>query len=224
MGLDLLVEGRPKPGHEAEWRQILMRSFNEEKPKKGDEDRYKEITIMDYEQVGTPRVGSDPAADAWIIETRQAETPEEIATALEDFRGYYAVALAECDGVPKFNQAAHGYGADETSFRGKFFDFCEDVLTPDLIAGAYQHRFPEDAIAYGRALLAAADAATANGPLPLPPPPPPRTGFFARFLGQPRQQERSDELSFDEQLDVVRTGGKWFLFWGERGNAIRAWV
>jgi hypothetical protein len=30
MGLDLVVEGSAKPGHEEEWRQLLKRSFADE--------------------------------------------------------------------------------------------------------------------------------------------------------------------------------------------------
>ena len=218
MGLDLNVEGRAKPGHEAEWRAILTRSFAE-KPRKGDGERYGEISIPSYAQVGAPQVGHDPAADAWIIAEQQATTPEEVAATLRKFDGHYALPLVENDGLPKY--ASRHAGTDETTFRGKFLELCDDVLPRELFEQAWEHKFPEQAIAYGHALLAAADSAEANGPLPILPPPPPK-GIFA-LLFPPRAEERKGECNLDEQLDIVRAAGRWFLFWGERQNAIVAW-
>ncbi len=220
MGLDLCVEGRAKPGHETEWRQILERSFAE-KPKKGDEDRYQDISIASYEQVGAPRVGFDAAADAWIVETRGAETPEEVAAVLKEFHGYYVLRLVSCDGLPIYTNAPVGYGPEYTDFRGSFLQDCDDVLPWALIERAWANFFPEDALSYGRALLEAAATAEADGPLPVPPPPPPPRGFFARFR-HPRIETRSGAISFAEQIEIVKVAGKWFLFWGERENAVRA--
>jgi len=107
MGLDLNVEGRAKPGHEAEWREILSRSFSN-KPKKGDEERYAEISIPAWAQVNAPRVGYDPAADAWIIGAQKAETPDEIAAVLQKFHGHYALPLVKSDGLPKYTSQHSG--------------------------------------------------------------------------------------------------------------------
>lgn len=59
MGLDLVVEGCPKPGHEAEWREILARSFGDGEPIDSDASRFGEISIPPHERVGAPRVGFD---------------------------------------------------------------------------------------------------------------------------------------------------------------------
>ena len=58
-------------------------------------------------------------------------------------------------------------GADETSFRGVFLNDCQDVLGKDLLNEAWNHKFPEEAVAYGKALLAAAEAAEAAGRAPI---------------------------------------------------------
>ncbi len=215
MGLDLIVESCAKPGHEAEWRSLLERSFKDE-PSDKDTERFQEISIPPYERIGAPRVGYDPAADAWIINVRKGETPEEIETVLKDFHGYYVLRLVDSPGVPRYSHGELYEGVDDTSFRGAFLHDCEDVLSKALIEEAWEHKLPEAAILYGQALLAAADAAVAAGPLEKPP----KQGFLAR-LGLGRK--RREPPPFDQQLDIVRAAGQWFVFWGERGHAIRAW-
>jgi hypothetical protein len=105
-------------------------------------------------------------------------------------------------------------GADETSFRGSFLNDCRNVLGKKLLYDAWNHRFPEQAVAYGKALLAAADAAEAAGRVPER-----RRGLLAR-LGLAKERE---PVALADQLDIVRAAGRWFIFWGERGHAIRAW-
>jgi hypothetical protein len=59
-------------------------------------------------------------------------------------------------------------GADETSFRGAFLNDCQDVLNTALLKDAWNHKFPEQAVEYGKRLLEAADAAEARGKVPTP--------------------------------------------------------
>ena len=218
MGLDLVVEGCARSGHEAEWRRVLERGFGDDQVTDADTARFAEISIPPYERLGAPRVGYDKTADDWIIETRKAGTSEEVAAALKDFHGYYALRLVKCDGVPEYSHGGLYAGVDETTFRGAFLNACDDVLPKDLIDKVWDHKFPEAAISYGQELLAAADAAKAAGPPPRPPPPKP--GLFAR-LGLTRKPP--EPMAFEEQLKIVQAAGRWFVFWGERGHAIRAW-
>ena len=124
MGLELIVEGSPKPGHEHEWRQLLERSFADEKLSKAQVARFQEISIPGYARIGAPRVGYDNAANQWILEARNAKTHKEVAAALQEFEGYYVVRLVECDGVPRYSHGGLYEGADETSFRGAFLNDC----------------------------------------------------------------------------------------------------
>ncbi|HMI18621.1 MAG TPA: hypothetical protein VK533_03670 [Sphingomonas sp.] len=224
MGLDLIPEGAAKAGHEAEWRRMVERVFRGETISDADTELYQAISIPSYEQVGAPRVGYDKRADAWIIATRGAKTPAEVAQVLEQFHGHYALPLVKCDGLPEYTHANLYEGVDETSFRGKALELCPDVLTPERIQEAWTHKFPEDAMLYGRALLADADAAEASGPPPpnAPTPEPLKRGLFARLLGK-KDKPEPDPVPFEEQLRIVRAAGRWFVFWAERGNAIRAW-
>ena len=120
MGLDLVVEGCARPGHEAEWRRLLERSFGDDDPTEADAARFAEVSIPAYERLGAPRVGFDSAADAWIIEAQKASTQEEVVAVLKEFHGHYAVRLVKCDGVPAYTRGGLYDGVDETSFRGAF--------------------------------------------------------------------------------------------------------
>lgn len=212
MGLDLLVEACAKPGHEAEWRRFMEQSFDNEEASDDGVARFHEISIPPHERLGAPRVGQDAAADAWILDIRKPNGPEETAAVLRDFDGYYAVALVECDGVPKYSHGGLYDGVDETSFRGSALALCGDVLSHALIEDAWNHKLPEAAVAYGDTLLKAAREASAAGP-----PTPKKPGLLAKLL-KPRPKE-----PFEEQIAIVEAAGRWFVFWGERGHAIRAW-
>src|SRR5262249_40628411 len=143
MGLDLVVEGCAKPGHESEWRRILERSFAEEELSEADAAHFQNISIPGYQRIGAPRVGYDSAADAWIVEVRKANTPEEAAAVVKEFHGYYALRLLTCDGVPRYSNGGAYDGVDETSFRGAFLKDCRDVLSKGLLNDAWNSKFPE---------------------------------------------------------------------------------
>lgn len=212
MGLDLTVEGCARPGHEAEWRQLLERAFKDLELSDAQVARFNEISIPGYERIGAPRVGSDAAADAWIIAARKAETPEDVSATLKEFSGYYVVRLVTCDGVPAYSHGGLYDGVDETSFRGEFLKSCTKVIDTTMLDTAWGHKLPEAAIAYGRALLAAADAAEGS-PLET------RRKFRELFSAR----KSAEPLPLAEQLDIVRAAGRWFVFWGERGHPIRAY-
>ena len=218
MGLDLLVEGCAKPGQEREWRSLIERAFGDPLGFSDDDKaRFKEVSIPAFERLDAPRVGQDAAATAWMFEKQGAETPEAQAALLKDFDGYHVVALVQSDGVPKYSHGGLYDGVDETSFRGSFLELAGDVLDKRLIRDAWKNKLPEAAVAYGRALLDAADAAAARGAQPASPP---RRGLLSA-LGFGRKA--ASDMTFEEQLDVVRTCGRWYVFWGERGHAITAW-
>jgi hypothetical protein len=212
MGLDLVVEGCAKPGHEGEWRRLLERAFKDDELSETEIAHFNAISIPGYERIGAPRVGFDPAADAWIVEARKAQSPEDVAATLKEFHGYYVLRLVKCDGVPIYSNGGHYDGVDETSFRGAFLTSCRNVIDEGLLNAAWEHKFPEAAIAYGRALLGAADAcATA-----------PRVAHRS-FLSRLGLVKSTEPLPLSEQLDIVRAAGRWFIFWGERGHPIRAY-
>lgn len=213
MGLDLVVEGCAKPGHEKEWRHLLARFFADEGLSETEAAHFREISVPGYQRIGAPRVGHDSAANQSILEAREAKTPEDVATVLKEFDGYYVVRLVKCDGVPEYSHGGLYDGVDETSFHGSFLKDCEGILGKELLNDAWIHKFPDEAVAYGKALLAAADAAEAGkGPR--------RRRTFLSRLGLVKDRE---PVAIADQLDIVRSAGRWFIFWGERGHPIRAW-
>jgi hypothetical protein len=212
MGLDLVVEGCARPGHEREWRRLLERAFSEDQMSEAEIAHFNTISVPGYERIGAPRVGFDAAADAWIIEARKAETPGDVAATLKEFSGYYVLRLVKCDGVPAYSNGGLYDGVDETSFRGHFLKSCRNVIDKRLLEAAWEHKFPEAAVEYGRALLAAADAAETS----------PRVEH-RNFLSRLGLVKSVEPLPLLEQLDIVRAAGRWFIFWGERGHPIRAY-
>jgi hypothetical protein len=214
VGLDLVVEGCAKPGYEKEWRQLLERSFADEELSEAEVAQFKEISVPGYQRIGAPQVGRDSAANQWILDARKASTPEEVGAVLKEFDGYYVLRLVKCDGVPMCSHGGLYEGADETSFRGAFLNDCQDVLSKALLKEAWDHKFPEQAVVYGNRLLAAADAAEVSSRAPTPG----RT-LLSR-LGLSKERE---PVPITDQLDIVRSAGRWFVFWGERGHPVRAW-
>ncbi|MUZ73378.1 hypothetical protein GOZ89_17190 [Agrobacterium vitis] len=212
MGLDLVVEGCAKAGHEVEWRRLIERVFANDELSDADIARFNEISTPAYENVGAPRVGYDAAADAWIIKAQQAQTSDEIAQTLMQFHGHYVLQLVECDGLPVYSNAGFYDGVDETSFRGSFLEDCTNVISDKMLAEAWEHKLPGAALDYGRALLEAAHAAETS-------PREKRKSLLSRLsFSKP-----AATLPLQEQMDIVRAAGQWFMFWGELGHPIRAY-
>ena len=212
MGLDLVVEGCAKPGHEGEWHDLLERAFSDSALSEAEVAHFNEISVPGYQRLGAPRVGFDEAADEWIIRARKAQTPDEVVAALKEFSGYYVVRLVKCDGVPAYSNGGSYAGVDETSFRGELLKSCTNVIDTRLLDGAWEHKFPEAAITYGRELLAAAETAEKS----------PRDAR-RNFLSRLRLTKSAEPVPLPEQLEIARAAGRWFVFWGERGHPIRAY-
>ena len=206
MGLDLVPEGKAKPGFEREWRSLLGRFFDGVKLTDAEKGRFAEIVIPAYANVGAPRVGFDVAADEWIVAARGATSPEAIDACLRDFHGYYVLQLARSPGVPKYCNAAGRRDIDQTCFRGAFLRDCVALIGEAELLRAWSNMWPEEALAYGEALTAAAGDWEAAGP----------SGADAGTLA-------ASPSTFEEQIDILRSAGAWYAFWGERGHAVRAY-
>jgi hypothetical protein len=215
MSLDLVVGACAKPGHEDEWRQILQNDFAGQLTK-AEAARFEEISIAPYLRIEAPRVGFDDAANAWIIEAKKATTPEQAAEVIKAFHGYRALRLVECDGISRYSSSRVSNAVDETSFCGAFLDDCPDVLERGLLKTASSDMWPAEAVAYGEALLAAADRAEGrNAPIAL-------KGLRWLLDKAGLNKTKSPDMTLEQQLDIVRAAGRWYAFWGENGHYIRA--
>lgn len=210
MGLDLEPLGRAKPGNEAEWEKLLLRLYAGDQLAKAESERLLEISIPPYADIGAPRVGHDVEANAWLLaRARQAGETKSDADVIASNTGFYVVELlhGKSDGVPSYSNSAFGYVA-ATSFRGEFLATCTAFLDEATIDLAWRSVIPpSEAVTYGRLLLATLDRPAAN-----PPPP----GALA-----PRALVPSD-LSVQEQRQIIDQAGRWYVFWGRRGNPIWA--
>ncbi|HEY2876732.1 MAG TPA: hypothetical protein VGJ56_32765 [Reyranella sp.] len=215
MGLDLVVGACAKPGHEDEWRRILEHDFAEELTE-AEVARFPEISIPPYERIEAPRVGFDEAANAWIIEVKKATTPEQAAEVLKAFHGYRALWLVKCDGISRYSSSRVSDAVDETSFCGEFLNDCPDVLESGLLKTASSDMWPAEAVAYGEALLAAANRAE-GGTEPVA-----IKGVRWLLDTAGLNKTKSPDTTLEQQLDIVRAAGRWYVFWGERGHYIRA--
>ncbi len=72
-GLDLVVEGCAKPGHEREWRALVGARVCREELSEAEIERFQEVSIPGYERIGAPRVGQDHAADQWISRSARGD-------------------------------------------------------------------------------------------------------------------------------------------------------
>jgi hypothetical protein len=190
----------------------LERLFADSEPSEAEIARFRDISVPGYERIGAPRVGTDAAADAWIIGARKAQTSEEVAATLKEFSGYHVLRLVKCDGVPIYSNGGLYDGVDKTSFRGEFLKSCTNVIDKQSLGAAWEHKLPEAAIVYGRALLAAANAAETA----------PRAAHQS-FLSRLGLVRSAEPVPLSKQLDIVRAAGRWFVFWGELGHPIRAY-
>ena len=227
MGLDLVPLGRPKPGHEAEWERLMAPLYDEREESEADRDRRAELSILAYEAVGAPRVGTDPDADAWALERKPDDSELDDSAFLSEMKDYYVLQLVEdCDGVPRYSNGGFYDGVDETCFRGAFLKDCEGLMGKALLSEAWTSVMrPAEAAAYGRKLLDVADRAERGEIMP-PPLAEARRGWLRRLLGflsLARKQPAPEPAPLEDQLDILRSAGRWYVYWGEKGHPIWAY-
>lgn len=235
MGLDWNPMPKAKPGHEAEFAQLLPLILAEDKDAGDDEhlddediededvdgeddeaddgesselvERFHAITQPVFETLGAPRVGIDPDADAWLVENVK---PEHLDEAREQMQGYCVLdLLPECDGFPVYSNYPLGMeGLDRYSFRGKFLDDVEDVIGEELYARAFEKQTAADLESYGQALLAKGRAyAKQHG---------------VEHVESVREPAFEDD-SHEARAHILFAAGKWCVYWGSRGHGLLPW-
>lgn len=214
MGLDLLPLSKPKSGFESEFDQLFQSIFRTTNgADRADRDvriaRLQEITIAPYEVLGAPRVGEDPAADAWL-RALMADLEEEVS--FEELKsrmdGYYVLDLVPpCDGLPIYTNCKLGR-VEAYSFRGSYLFNCDDVLGDAMISRAWTPMKADELIAYGEGLKEqAANYATEHGVMAV--------------LGQ---HDPPCDLELPCGLaHIADSAGRWCVFWGERGFGLEPW-
>lgn len=217
MGLDWRPMGKPKPGTEARYHQ-LYRMLTKAEPipvnpatnQPYDKDTLKEewfsLQIPSYETIRAPRVGRDPEALEWLKSEYEEHKPDmSLEEFIKEYEGFYVILLApETDGVPMYVSM----GQDENVFRGKFIDFCEDIIGKELYDSAFETKTAEEALAYGQRLMAIADDfATKNNLL---------------FLKDQYLVPDVEIGTVPSQAHILYSAAKWFIFYGKNGHGVEA--
>jgi hypothetical protein len=208
MGLDWQADNKPKPGHEAEFDEIRRkldkgRRFGRRKL----ERRLIEISVPPVATLGAPRVGEDQRATDWVLERYPNRTDQSWSEErwLQEFDGYYVVELAPpSDGLPRYTNGGLGEYIEAYSFRAAFLEDCEDILD-DTYFEAYNEREPAELVEYGKSLIEKAERYAQAHDIDL--------GAL----------DTDDTESDSFKLDVVLSAGRWCIYWGERGHAMRPW-
>ncbi|MEP7210076.1 MAG: hypothetical protein ABI740_04500 [Alphaproteobacteria bacterium] len=213
MGLDLEPLGKAKPGNEKTW-VTLTQTLYAGKTLSDDESRKLiDISVPPYAEIGAPMVGKDRAADEWMMKQAKAHKdnrPEQEIIA--QAKGYFVVELllGKCDGVPAYSNGGLGY-VSAVTFRGEFPKDCTAFLDQPTIELAWRTVIPPAAaVSYGKALLARLDRPSSQ-----PPAQGSLRGAIDRVLG-------GNSTSIQEQRQIIDAAGRWYVFWGARGNPIWA--
>jgi hypothetical protein len=230
MGLDWLPGNKPKPGYEAEFRQIVQTLAWDKIPgqdrvsvstgrwsrlreivfgryprraeSEAARQRHDEISISAFETLNAPRVGFDRIADDWAKATHaDRRIAKPLDVWLGEMRGYYVVSLVSpCDGIPFYSNGIIASYVERFSFRAQFLKSCTAVIGENLLRSSYEVKFASDLLTFGADLIASADAFAKANNLKIPSTPP------------------DDPESLEGRLHIVAAAGRWCLYWGERGH------
>ncbi|WP_347052781.1 hypothetical protein [Flavobacterium olei] len=223
MGLDMRPMGKPKPGFENRFNQIMRIIDGKEKQKISLLDRLKGKRILSKEEllkewfanqipgyvtIKAPRVGYDQIANNWL-KNKYSESDKLLSE--DDFyveyHGYYVIELAEeQDGVPIYRSM----GQDENVFRGSFLLDCKDIIGEEVVLEAWETKSADETLNYGKQLMTAALLIAKKNNL--------------EYLCDERYppKEADDETSLENKLHIVFSLAKWLIFYGKNGHGYEA--
>ncbi|AWK02861.1 hypothetical protein HYN56_00980 [Flavobacterium crocinum] len=222
MGLDMRPLGKPKPGFENRFKQIMHIIQGKEKQELSFFDKLKgkkvlskeelleewfENQIQSYETIKAPRVGYDQIANDWIRE-RYNESDKELSEEdfLKEYNGFYVIELSkEPDAVPIYR----AMGQDENVFRGQFLSDCVDVIGEDLVNEAWDTKFADEALDYGNRLMEKALKIA-------------RENNLEYLKNEKYPPENADETSIESKLHIAFSLAKWLIFYGKNGHGYEA--
>lgn len=221
MGLDMRPMGKPKPGFEKRFCEIFEMITKDKIPKptfldklKGKKYPTKDELLQEwfanqiptYETIKAPKVGRDKEADEWIrSKYNELEQKPPLEQFLKEHEDYYVIELAEeQDGVPVYI----AMGQDENVFRGQFLQDCIDLIGEDLVNEAWESKQADEALDYGKRLLAVADKLAIEHNL--------------EYLRTQRLPPDTDEETIESKLHIVYSLAKWLIFFGKNGHGYEA--
>lgn len=221
MGLDMRPMGKPKPGFEERFKQLMRIFEGKEKQVISFFDRLKgkkiktdkelseewfSIQIETYETIKAPKVGRDKEADEWVKNKyKNLKDKPSLDEFLEGYQGYYVIELAkEQDGVPVYISL----NQDMNVFRGQFLKFCEDLIGKELVSEAWVTKLGDEALDYGNRLMKIATKIAREKKL--------------EYLINQRLPPDTDEDSIEKKLHIIFSLSKWLIFYGKNGHGYEA--
>jgi hypothetical protein len=190
MALDWIAGHKPKPGHEAEFQEIVATLFWD---KLGKADR-----------AAAPRARRDRLPRAFFgwpgfSRTRAVQATGE---ALRQRYDEIGIPASEAIGALPIGCDAPGGCAEPLSFHAQDLTGTIEIIGDHLLAACYEVKFAPDLSAFGRALLIRV-----------------RAFATAKNLDVPLMRP-ADPASPEGQLHIVSGAGRWCRFWGERGHVL----
>lgn len=167
---------------------------------------------LDLLPVGLPQSGFEAEWNALLDTAYRSGKLDQ--SAAERLSKISSSPKGDGDGLPRFS---HGglYGLPSTSFRGSFLTQCESLVGKELVDRAWTAIMrPEDAVDYGKQLIAAAEQA-AKGIL--------KPSYDQKWSSWAGRTFSESTVSVKDQIAILRSAGNWYIYWGERGHPIRAW-
>lgn len=222
MGLDMRPMGKPKPGFEKRFKQIIRIVEDKEKQKISFFDKLKgkrilskkelmqewfDNQIKSYVTIKAPRVGYDKTANTWIKE-RYKNTNRELSEEeyIAKYHGFFVIELAEeKDGISVYRSM----GQDENVFRGQFLTDCLDLIGKDLVGEAWSTKFADETLYYGNRLMNVGLKIAKENNL--------------EYLKDKRfPPENAKEKSIESNLHIIFSLAKWLIFYGKNGHGYEA--
>jgi hypothetical protein len=221
MGLDLVPIGRPMPGKEERFKELLRlisEAENEtvgliawlkgKRPIKKEAllEEWLNIQIPAYETIGAPKIGRDKEADDWAKEAyMRSDRKRSESDFFKEMEGFYVVELAkEVDGIPFYGSAAH----DEHVFRGQLLGDCASLIGKSLVNEAWQTKLADEALDYGMRLMFVVERIAGEKGL--------------TYLKDQREPPVAPRKSIEVQVHIVYSLAKWLIFYGNNGHGYEA--
>jgi hypothetical protein len=167
------------------------------------------ISVTPQQVLGAPRIGRDLQADDWYRDQRRAQGWNErrVAEGLFLMRGYYVVDLAPpCDGLSDYSNGQAFGPVERYSFRAELLNDLEHILGTELVEAAYHSKHADELVEFGQRLLDCADR-------------------FARQMRIDPSRRPAGQFHAESPLwqhDIIRSAGRWALYWGSRGHGLHA--
>jgi hypothetical protein len=188
MALEWIAGHRPKPGHEAEFHEIVATLF------------YDKLGRADRAAASRARSDRLPRGLFGRPGFRRVSAIQGTGAALRQRYDEIGIAAPEAIGAARICSDAPDGCAERPLFSAQGLIGTTAIIGDHLLSACYEVKFAPDLSAFGRALIVRATAFAKAKKLEVAAVPP------------------ADPASAEGQAHLVNAAGRWCQFWGERGH------